>query len=387
MNKKTLLASSLLMLYAPFTLAEIQFNGFASMRASQLSSDGGDTPYSAFTEGQVSFKSESLFALQARADLGDNLSATLQLYSEGKSDFDLTARWAYITYQLNDVHQISVGKFAMPLFHQSEYEKVGYSHNYARLPKSVYSDFAFDTVEGISLDSTYDLDDYTLTTKLMYGNWDGKILGASFGFEDIVSAKFTLAGDGWQIFGGALTASIDSQQFDQFAIFSQVQDAVVFAAANGATESDQAIFYDDIKWDGKRGIYLFGGYAIDYNNWLSDFEYTDFGAKDSSDAFDTTWFISFGRRFGEYTVMIHHEEQRQSTDFGNFDDIQHPVLKATAQGVQTALGADQVYGEGITLRYDFHSNAALKFDYFNGRSTLPEVSDFSIVSAGVDIVF
>jgi hypothetical protein len=85
--------------------------------------------------------------------------------------------------------------------------------------------------------------------------------------------------------------------------------------------------------------------------------------------------------------MIHHEEQRQSTDFGNFDDIQHPILKATAQGVQTALGADQVYGEGITLRYDFHSNAALKFDYFNGRSTLPEVSDFSIVSAGVDIVF
>ena len=112
-----------LLLFAVNTKADITFNGFASIRATAADSDGGSSPFSTLKgDGDISFKDESLFALQARSDLGDGLSATIQLMAEGKNEFDVEAKWAYLTYQINDTHQISVGRFANPIFFQSEYE-------------------------------------------------------------------------------------------------------------------------------------------------------------------------------------------------------------------------------------------------------------------------
>ena len=121
----------------------------------------------------MTFKDESLFALQARANLGDGLSATIQLMAEGVNEFEAEAKWAYLTYELNDQHSVSAGRFANPIFFQSQYEKVGFAHNYSRLPKAVYIGFDFSTIEGIALDSSFLLGDYSLDTKLLYGNWQG----------------------------------------------------------------------------------------------------------------------------------------------------------------------------------------------------------------------
>ena len=51
--------------------AEIQLNGFASIRGTSVSTDGGGDPFPGYSEGEFSFKPESLFALQARADLNN----------------------------------------------------------------------------------------------------------------------------------------------------------------------------------------------------------------------------------------------------------------------------------------------------------------------------
>ncbi len=393
MNKCQFGVMGALLLFIPSSFADITFNGFASVRASHASSDGGTEPFPEFKEGEISFKSESLFGLQARADLGDGLSATVQLFAEGASDFEVDARWAYVSYELSDVHQLSIGRFANPVFHQSEYEKVGFAHNFSRLPKAVYTGFEFATIEGITLDSSFDLDDYMLTTKLLYGSWNGHVFISAIdqevplGFQDLFSFNATLAGDWWKIFAGAFLTEIDGESFDQAAIAPFAAPGISLATSLGATTSDIASFNKAIGWHKKDGIYKFIGFGIDYNDWLLDFEYTQYGVEDSTDGENDTWYLALGRRFDGVVVTIHTEEFTQSTDYGFLDNVSHPVLQATGQAIQQALVAREFDGYGLSIRYDFHSNAAFKMDYFKGEDTRASVGDYSIMSAGIDIVF
>ena len=334
-----------------------------------------------------------MFGLQARADLDNGLSATVQLYAEGKNDFDVDARWAYISYELSDQHQVNLGRFANPVFHQSEYEVVGYAHNFSRLPKAVYAGFEFSTVEGISLDSTFFFGDYTLTTKALYGNWDGNVfisaidMEVPLGFKDVYSLNGTLSGDWWKVFAGAFITEIDGSGFDQQAVFPAVAPYVDMARDGGASQSSIDDFYQAIGWNTKDGIYSFAGFNITHNNWIIDFEYAHYGVEDSTDGFNDTWYFAVGYRFDQYVVTVHTEEFAQETDFDVFDHLSNSFLRTVAENTQAGLSAREYEGHGISLRYDFHPNAAFKLDYYSGEDTRASVGDYSIISAGIDLVF
>lgn len=375
-------------------LAEIQFNGFGSVRATQLDSDGGVSPFSYFEEGDLSFKSESLFALQARADLGEGLSATVQLYAEGRDDFDLEARWAYISYELSDNHQINAGKLANPIFHQSEYEKVGYAHNFSRLPSAVYTRFDFATMEGISLNSNFELadGDYNLETKLSYGNWSGEVFippagDVPLGLDTILSINATLSGDWWKLYAGIFTAEMDAEKFDQITLLPALQPSIAAALAAGATQAEVDKFVNAVAWHEKDGVYWFTGFGVDYNNVLVDFEYTSYGVEDSVDAINENYYIALGYRLNEFIFTIHYEESEQPLDYGFLGGVTNPLLVGTGQVAQQVLAEQEFDGYGIALRYDFHPSAAFKIDYFSGENQRAEVGDYSIVSAGIDVVF
>lgn len=395
MKKLSLCAlGTITLFYVPLSFAEITFNGFASIRASQANSDGGDPPFNVFEEGELSFKSESLFAIQASADLSEGLTATIQLYADGPNDFDVEARWAYLNYEAADNHSISVGKLANPMFHQSEYEKVGYAHNFSRLPKAVYTGFDFSTVEGISLNSQFEVSDgdYTLDTKLLYGNWDGDIAlnltdSIPLSLKDIMSFNTTLSGDWWKIFAGAFVAEIEGETFDQALFLANIQPGIQAALAYGASQSDVKAFTDAVIWHEKDGLYWYTGFGIEHNNWIVDFEYSRYGINDSVDTDNRNWFLAVGYRFDNYVITIHKEESEQPADYSFLNNVSHPVLVATGQSLQDGFSDDQFDGIGITLRYDFHPSAALKVDYFTGENMQPSVDDYQIMSVGVDLVF
>lgn len=396
MKKLQLATLALPLLYLPASFAEIQLNGFASVRATQVDSDNGGKPFSFFDEdGELSFRHESLFALQARADLGEGLSATVQLFADGKSDFDVEARWAYISYQINDTHQLNAGRLANPIFHQSEYEKVGYAHRFSRLPLSVYTNFDFSTVEGISLNSNFEIadGDYNLETKLLYGNWDGDVFITAvnsrvpLGFNNLFSLNATLSGDWWKVFAGIFITEMDAAIFDNAVIGAAIQPGLDFALATGASQNDVNAFVDATTWDEKDGIYWFTGFGVDYNDWLIDFEYANYGVDDSSDAFSENWFLAVGRRFDQFVITVHREEAEQPDDYGFLGNVTHPVLNATGTAFHDGLNAPEYEGYGITLKYDFHPSAAFKVDYFMGEHSIASIGDYTIISAGIDLVF
>ncbi len=393
MKCKWKITALLCLLISAFASAEITLNGFASIRATVADSDNGTSPFPTFKgNDDVSFKDESLFAVQARADLSEGLSATVQFMAEGTNDFDVEARWAYLSYELNDTHQVNAGRFANPIFFQSQYEKVGYAHNFARLPKAVYIGFDFSTIEGISLDSSFYIDDYTLETKLLYGNWNGTTFLAatstteSFGLQDIISLNATLSGDWWKIYAGGFATKLEGGTLDSL-FLTFAQPGISAALANGASQSDVDALTNAIKSDGKDGEYWFAGFNIDYNNFIVDFEYADYVIADSADAPNDVWYAALGYRFDDFVFTVHTEDYGHETDFSTFNKVSDPILKGTGQAIQSLLGQRKFDGSGLTLRYDFHPSAALKVDYFSGEDTRPTVGDYSILSAGVDVVF
>ena len=343
-------------------------------------------------DGDISFKDESLFALQASANLGEGLSATVQLMAEGKNDFDVEAKWAYFSYDVDDSHRLSAGRFANPIFFQSQYEKVGYAHNFARLPKAVYIGFDFSTIEGMALDSTFFIEDYTLETKVLFGSWNGStVVGAtgteeSFGLKDTIALNATLSGDWWKVFAGGFLAELEGGSLDDlFALFAA--QGINAAIAAGATQSEVDALLTALASEGKDGIYWFAGFNIDYNNFIVDFEFADYKIDDSADAANEVWYAAVGYRFSDVVVTVHVEDYNQETDFGFLSSVSNPILNATGRGVQSAFGQREFDGYGATVRYDFHPSAALKVDYFSGEDTRPTVGDYTVWSVGVDLVF
>jgi hypothetical protein len=393
-TKKVIGVASLLMAVPLFSHADIKLNGFASIRATIADSDGSQSPFSTLKgDGDISFKDESLFALQASADLGEGLTATAQFMAEGSNDFEVDARWAYLSYELNDTHRLSAGRFANPIFFQSEYEKVGYAHNFARLPKSVYIGFDFSTVEGIALNSSFYLGDYTLDTKVLYGNWDGNIFltatnsEQTMGLKDIVSVRGTLSGDWWKVFAGGFITELDGGSLDTVITDIFAAPGVAAAQGLGATQTDISNFYDAVTWTGKDGVYWYAGLNIEYENWIIDYEYADYGVQDTSGAQTKASYAAVGYRFDKMVLTLHAEDFEQQRDYGFLSSIEHPALVATGVGIHNALASREFDGMGITLRYDFHDSATLKVDYFSGEDNTALIGDYSIMSVGIDLVF
>lgn len=388
---------------APAAQAEITFNGFASIRATAADADGpsGSPSIALKGDGDISFKDESVFAIQASSDLGDGFSATVQLLAEGSEDFDVEAEWAYLSYELNDSHTLSAGRFANPIFYQSQYEKVGYAHNYARLPRAVYVGFDFSTIEGIALDSTFFIGDNTLTTKLLYGNWDGNLFfGAtgqdeSFGIKDVISVNATLSGDWWNIFVGGFTTELEGGSLDN-AIYGLYQTAVEgipndpanpgLIGAGLVTAQEAQAFRDALLWEGRDGLYWFAGLNAEYNNMIVEFEYADYKVEDSWDAPNQAFYVALGYRFDTTVVTLHYEDNSQDIDTTFLNDVNNAILFGLGADLQNSQ-ATEFDAWGINIRYDFHPSAAFKFSYVTGDHTSADIQDYDVIRAGVDVVF
>jgi len=377
-------------------MAEIKFNGFGSVRATYVSTESDDFVVPGIVsleDNELSFNEESIFGLQAKADLGAGLSATIQMVADGKNDFDLEAEWAYFSYKLNNKHTLSVGRFANPIFYQSQYENVGYAHDYGRLPNSVYFGFDFSTIEGVALDSSYLVAGINIDTKLLHGTWDGTItLGASgreetSGFDSITSANIVVSKDWWSIFAGIFVPEFKRGSIDDF-FQSAVAAPAALALQNGATTAEVDQLNSLVEYAGKDGKYWYTGYSIDYNNFLSSLEYTKYGIKDTMFADVKAWYLSVGYRFDEFTVNLRREKLERELGHYKADFIQHPILNAAARAINDSTRIPSSFdGVGASLRYDFHPNAALKLDYFTGNNDLIPNSDYDILAVGVDVVF
>lgn len=372
--------------------ADITFNGYASLRATKADADGIGAGINGLTEiDGTSFKQGSLFALQARAKVNDNISATVQFLAEGVNDFDVEAEWAYLTYDFKNNHQISVGRFVNPIFHQSQYRNVGYTNNYATLPGVVYREFDFDTIEGISFDSKYQIADYFLDTKLLYGSWDGDLVDSGltlpWALKGLLSVSAVFGNDWWNIFAGGFKAEVESESIDNI-LFGIYESAGLSSAleAGLTTVSEVDDFRQRTAWSGKDAIYWYAGTNIDYKNFLLEYEYSKYTIEESANQEIEVFYLALGYKLNDFTFTVHQQDLKQSPTRDFLSGVTNPILQGLGEGVQNSFlfGADAY---GVDIRYDVAFNTALKFGYLKGNSESSFVGDFNILTAGVDVIF
>jgi len=386
----------------PLTVsAEIQFNGFASIKGSMTFDDAKDidgngridsseAPNFGAYDDNFSLKHDSLVALQATSDLGEGLSATVQLFAEGREDWDVEARWAYLSYEITDETSVSAGRLALPIFYKSEFQDVGYAHNYATLPTSVYSPQDYEVIEGIRLSHNTFIGDWNVNASLMYGSWQGDITvggveTSNNRLDNLISVNLLLNKDWFTLFGGYISTDLDFDGLNRQILEPQI-DAAVAAPLQGEliNANEVAELKKRLLWQ-HGGEYYYYGFEVDYQNWLFTTEYAEYSAEDSSDTANETWYISAGKRFDKVTVLYTRESYDQKPEYSVLNGL-GPVSQQVGRGLINFLASQKFTQDKVSVRYDFHDSAAFKFEVF---SYDPVRSNEEIIgmTLGVDLLF
>jgi hypothetical protein len=320
-------------------------------------------------DDKLSFKPESLFALQISSDLGDGLSATAQIMSRGENDYSANFEWAYLSYEISDNSQINAGRLRIPFYRYSDFLDVGYAYNWNRPPSSVYNS-DFSSFDGLSYVYSSSLGVVDSSVQLIAGSHSGGEEGNRSSFDSLVAVNWTLTYD-W------LTARVAYFSADvSFDIASDGLKAIIegFKGAEATTPAANNLLIED-----DFGSFLGFGLSVDYNDFLFETEVITSQVENSVIAEQSSYYLMFGYRINEWTVLATLENRKDEADSANLGQ-----LGGAIDGIYKSLEFEQDV-VSVGARYNFHPSAALKFDY-----TSTEVGDadaVNVLSVGVDLVF
>ena len=377
--KKALLPLALLAC-APISsaYAEISFNGFANIVAGKASS--GDTQWG--YDDDVDFKQDSLFALQASTDLGENLSATVQLISRGENDWDTEFEWAYLAYDLNDETRILIGRQRAPMYMFSDYLDVSYAYPWITPPEGVY-DLELSTYDGISANYAFTVGEFDANAQLVFGSETNEIeiLGQEVEseFDKIHGGSLTLNRD-WLTLRAAyllMDLTLPAPGVDQLIAAWQNVPGLEFIGDEATIIEEEAKFAEV-------------GFQIDYNNWLVVGEYTHIEYDQMPLDVEKSMFVTAGYRFDN--VLVH-------LTYGQDENEVNPNIDALPFGVSPELdGLSAVTAQTfrfreqdssyytVGARWDFHDSAALKIEYSRLDNDLVD-QDTNLVRTALVTVF
>lgn len=343
--------------------AEINLSGFASINTGKVLDGSGvkqfdlpptflaDYPIVSAYEEEWNFDPESLFGIQASADVGEGLSAIAQLVVRGADDWDPKFEWAYVSYDINDEWTVQAGKKRLPLFYYSEFYDVGYAYVWMRAPADNYTWQIFNYT-GLNAMYSTDIGDWSLATNFYAGkedDKDNKLLGDFF-----FSAKTR---EIWKdIVGGVANISKD---------WLEIRVTHMQYTNERYIDGEKQTWGGDDQRDGK-----FYGLALntDFENFflLTEFSRLDLEFDGNLD----TQMITLGYRISDFTPFVAYSKMEQEGD-GVIDGENHST-------------------SSIGLRWDFHSSAAFKvqFDKVEDNSFDYAVAgDSEALTFGIDLVF
>ncbi|NRA55886.1 MAG: hypothetical protein HRU23_17245 [Gammaproteobacteria bacterium] len=359
--------------------AEIQWNGFASIVAGQTTSSG-DTLNG--YDDSISLEQGSFFALQASNDLGDGLSVTAQILARGENDWDPEFEWAYLSYAINDQLNIKVGRQRAPFYMFSDYLDVSYAYPWISPPKGVYN-VPFSKLDAISATYTSTLGEFDVSTQLIYGNYDGDVTtdDGTFNVEtnNLGGFSVTVTRD-WLTLRGAYFVASDTNVMHPVLAGT----AASWSSAGYHDVASQLLVAED------EAVFAELGLQIDYNDYIVIAEYASLEIKNSYRAKEASYYVTLGKRFDDVLVHVTYgkddDESRVITNDVASGNLQIDALKAGTDAFMRTQEDDSSYVT-LGLRWDFHSSAALKFEYTDYSNDINAASDANLFRMAFVTVF
>jgi len=399
--------------------SDLRINGFASFYYGNLidNKEIPDGRYRGYGE-TGNFQYDSQFGLQVAADVGDGLTATAQLTAEGRSGYDAEMSWAFLKYEINDSWSVKMGRQRVPFFLYSDFQKVGYAYTWVTPPPEVYNLGGLENTDGIMFEHLTDLGDFTSRLNLLFGSSSQT---TNFGESDLDIDNENQIGFFWDLSYDALTFHLTYTQSDlTISAYNDVGNGInqTLSGVNPALAlTDDEL--DLLTVDEDEVTYLGAGLSGDWGAWVAAAEYASIMIDDSPVSSDrSAWYVFTGYRWEAYTVGLTYAAYRSLNNDDTTDLLADKNIEATLQGVSAGASAQDkdftaysinqlsaaipdVYRAGeessamtLSVRYDYHPSAALKFEYVQDDVTLsPDDgtgdSEFSpaLVRVGVDLMF
>lgn len=286
-------------------------------------------------DNDIKLTPESVFALQALADLGDNLKITAQLVAKGTDDFEPEFDWYYLTYQVSDSWSFMAGRRNIPMYYYSEFSEVGYAYPWMRPPSNLYW-WQITQFNGFHASYDFELGDYSNNLTFFYGNensYDNKEMDY---YDKLYGGTALSVDEFWTDIAG-VNWNISGDNFDvRFVYFQNDRDRTT--TAQDGSKSDSASFSQQFFGVG-------GSVNINQFTLLFDWNFVDY-----DDA--------VGTEFPTYLISVVY----------NFDQFQPYLVysKADHERTKTAAATEDLeehYIMGYGVRYNFHSSASIKLQF------------------------
>jgi len=373
-HKVLILSSAIL---AGNSQAEITFNGFASIVGGvTTSSDEQLYGY----DDSFNFAPDSLLALQASSDLGDDLSVTAQILARGEDDWDPDFEWAYVAYDASDNLRILAGRQRVPFYMFSDFLDVSYAYPWITPPRGVYS-VQFDTFDGLGGIYTTSLGRFDASLHMIYGNHSSEMSVAGettrAELDDLAGLSLTLTRDWLTLRAGYVQTEMN--------IDLEVAKPLI-DGWNSAGFPDVA---DNIEIAGDTGSFLELGFQIDYDNLLIVGEYTQLNLDGTTLGNQDSFYVMAGYRFDNMLAHVTYGVNDDSRDRIT-DDV--PIVPALLPLLIPTNGMTDSQTEEtnyitLGLRWDFHDSSALKFEYTSYSDDLNSNNDAGLFRTALVTVF
>lgn len=350
-------------------LGKLRFNGFVSVVGGRTFDDNGTYIANAGAElagstydDSFSFSPDTTFAIQARADLGEGLSATAQMIGHAANDFDMEFEWAYLQYDLTEEISLYGGRKRVPLYLYSDTLDLGYGYHWIRPPFEMYW-ISLTSYDGVSASYSTMLGPVDSHFEIFYGEaetMDSRSTAAAgidvnLELENLSGAFWTVGYEWLQARVGMARTRVNIIAQQPYYLPPPFTDL-----AGGPTVISEGNDVD----------YYAGALKLDFQKFFIMGEYGETRLeKTYNDA--KAWYVSAGRRMGKFTPHI---------TFSEFHEL------------ATRISAEERVTTTVGLRYDFHGNASFKVEYskVQDRGDTPGTSyygDAELISFGVDISF
>lgn len=393
MKLKTLVYAMGLAALSTNAAAEVRFNGFASIVAGMTLSE--DETWLGYDD-DISFKPESIFALQASADLMDGLTATAQLVATGEDDFDAEFAWAYVSYEFNDNWTVRGGRMRLPVYSYSDYLDVGYAYPWVRPSVAQYS-LPFSNYDGLGVLYNTTAGSFDMLFNVAVGSIDDTFFEDD-GFPTPSTIK-NIVGLNWQVSRDWFNAYAAYFVGDVSIPLQPLQDLGALTGAVGVPVST----VENLLVDDDQGTFYGLGFDLQFEKWFLTFEASSYEIEDSAlEESNDAWYVSAGYRMGEFTPYVMFEEfnidastsvssQFPSAPFPDAPGVPPALvgvpINAVVQGAVEAINYDEFDIVSVGIRYDFHSNAALKVEYNMVNNELNDANDADLIAVAVDLIF
>ncbi|WP_299079202.1 hypothetical protein [uncultured Paraglaciecola sp.] len=355
---------------------DINFSGFATIAGGVTM--GSDENYGGYDD-KISFATNSLVGLQASSDLGEGWGVTTQLLAKGEEDWDLSAKWAFISYDTSNDWRILFGRQRAPFYIYSDYLDVSYAYHWITPPEGVYS-LPFDVIDGIGAIKNLTLGSFDSTFHVTMGGNKSEISGFDAEFKDVISIAWSLNKD-W--FTARLSYAVADFSLDS-------PDITTLADGWRAAMFPEIATGVEIVED--KGKFAGVGFTFDFENWLIVTEVTKVETGENFYPTSDSYYMSIGYRLGNGLLHLTAGADEADPDISLLDDVPVGVvpeldfLYASTVGIFNNGAEDSSF---VTLGYkwDMDATVSMKVEYTNFDNKLMGANDASLLQFAITTVF